>query len=127
MIKKYTSGKPIATEAVTAELPSNSIADFPFENSLKDGKFTFEFKMEPNDIVYGLGEALAFVSNQREVVKLGLVILELFSRHDEDTIKNIIKLGSCDEFTFFAILALSQENNYNDFIFELANIINIVY
>ena len=56
MIKKYTSGKPIATEAVTAELPSNSIADFPFENSLKDGKFTFEFKMEPNDIVYGLGE-----------------------------------------------------------------------
>ena len=72
------------------------------------------------DIVYGLGEALAFVSNQREVVKLGLVILELFSRHDEDTIKNIIKLGSCDEFTFFAILALSQENNYNNFIFELA-------
>lgn len=57
MIKKYTSGKPIATEAVTAELPSNSIADFPFENSLKDGKFTFEFKMEPNDIVYGLGES----------------------------------------------------------------------
>ena len=57
MIKKYTSGNPIATEAVTAELPSNSIAGFPFENSLKDGKFTFKFKMEQRDIVYGLGEA----------------------------------------------------------------------
>ncbi len=57
MITKYTCGKPIATEAVTVSFPSNDISGFPFENSLNDGKFTFAFKMEPKDIVYGLGES----------------------------------------------------------------------
>ena len=67
MITKYTCGKPIATEAVTVSFPSNDISGFPFENSLNDGKFTFAFKMEPKDIVYGLGESPRGINKRRWV------------------------------------------------------------
>ena len=57
MITKYTHGRPIQTGAVTAQLPSNKLAAFPFEHRLEGGKFTFGFSMEPSDLIYGLGEA----------------------------------------------------------------------
>lgn len=57
MIKKFTLGSPINTEAVVQSFESNDMEGFPFVNKVEDGKFVFEFDMESNDIVYGLGEA----------------------------------------------------------------------
>ena len=57
MIKKFTSGTPICTEAVVEQLPSLDINDFPFESRIENGKFIFEFDMSESDIVYGLGQA----------------------------------------------------------------------
>ena len=57
MIKKYTNGKPIDTEAVVEKFEALPISDFPFEHRFEDGKFIFSFEMEPRDIVCGLGES----------------------------------------------------------------------
>ena len=57
MIKKYTCGTPINTEAVVKTFQSEGLGSFPFEHSLTEDKFSFTFTMEPDDIVYGLGEA----------------------------------------------------------------------
>ncbi len=57
MITKYTHGKPVPTEAVTAVLPSQSPDSFPFACEWENGKFRFTFPMADGDIVYGLGEA----------------------------------------------------------------------
>lgn len=57
MIKKYTLGNPIDTQAVVAQFEALNINDFPLGGSVADGKFIFEFDMSDSDIVYGLGEA----------------------------------------------------------------------
>lgn len=57
MIKKYTSGSPICTEAVIENFSAISIDNFPFKSKKESGKFIFEFDMTDIDIVYGLGEA----------------------------------------------------------------------
>ena len=57
MIKKYTCGTPINTEAVIKTFQSEGLDGFPFEHTLTEDKFSFTFTMEPDDIVYGLGEA----------------------------------------------------------------------
>ena len=57
MIKKFTLGKPIDTQAVVMQFEALSINEFPLGGSVVDGKFVFEFEMADNDIVYGLGEA----------------------------------------------------------------------
>ena len=57
MIRKFTNGTPICTEAVIQQFNSEKIESFPFEHSFENDKFTFSFKMEKNDIVFGLGEA----------------------------------------------------------------------
>ncbi len=57
MIKKYTSGSPIITDAIIEKFDSLNIDEFPLKASFSDGKFTFEFDMADADIVYGLGEA----------------------------------------------------------------------
>lgn len=56
MILKYTYGVPFPTEAVVGEsAPAQGNPSFG-EVSLEEG-FRFSFRMEPDDIVYGLGEA----------------------------------------------------------------------
>lgn len=57
MIKKFTFGTPICTEAVVGKFETSDKKDFPFENREEDGKFILEFDMTDSDIVYGLGEA----------------------------------------------------------------------
>lgn len=57
MIKKFTLGNPIDTEATVIQLDAMPIESFPLEHKIENGKFSFEFDMEENDIVYGLGEA----------------------------------------------------------------------
>lgn len=57
MIKKFTFGTPICTEAVVGKFETSDNKDFPFKNREEDGKFILEFDMTDSDIVYGLGEA----------------------------------------------------------------------
>lgn len=57
MIKKFTFGTPICTEAVVGIFETSDKNDFPFKSREEDGKFILEFDMTDSDIVYGLGEA----------------------------------------------------------------------
>lgn len=57
MIKKFTFGTPICTEAVVGKLETSDKNEFPFKSREEDGKFILEFDMTDSDIVYGLGEA----------------------------------------------------------------------
>ncbi len=57
MITKYTSGKPIATGAVTRVLVPFPMDEFPFAHDVENEQLRFAFPMEPDAIVYGLGEA----------------------------------------------------------------------
>lgn len=57
MIKKFTFGTPICTEAVVGKFETSDKNEFPFESREEDGKFVLEFDMTDSDIVYGLGEA----------------------------------------------------------------------
>ena len=57
MIRRYTSGQPVATDAAVLSLPAGSIGSFPFENRFENGQFIFTFPLKPGGIVYGLGEA----------------------------------------------------------------------
>lgn len=57
MIKKFTSGNPIDTQAVVEKFNALPIAEFPLGGKFENGNFVFEFDMADSDIVYGLGEA----------------------------------------------------------------------
>lgn len=57
MIRKFTMGAPIETQAVVKEFVSDEIGSFPFDYKVENGKFIFGFDMQKDDIVYGLGEA----------------------------------------------------------------------
>ena len=56
MIRKYVFGHPFETEAVVEEIaPSEGV---PAYGEIKtDGEFVFSYKMDADDIVYGLGES----------------------------------------------------------------------
>lgn len=57
MVKKYTHGSPVDTEAVAASFTAEPVSGFPFENRIESGKFIFSFEIMQSDIIYGLGEA----------------------------------------------------------------------
>ena len=57
MIKKFSSGNPIDTQAVVEKFNALPIAEFPLGGKFENGNFVFEFDMADSDIVYGLGEA----------------------------------------------------------------------
>lgn len=57
MIKKFTSGNPIDTQAVVEKFNALPIAEFPLGGKFENGNFVFELDMADSDIVYGLGEA----------------------------------------------------------------------
>lgn len=56
MIKKYTFGNPFETEAVIEKFPAEKGAPEVGEISAENG-FSYSYKMQESDIVYGLGEA----------------------------------------------------------------------
>lgn len=58
MMKKYRFGTPFYTEAVIAEIPITEGAP-QIGNILigENGSFSFQYTMEEDDIIYGLGEA----------------------------------------------------------------------
>lgn len=73
-IKKYVYGKPFETEAVVLDVEIAKEEVKYGEVSLKEG-FAFTYRMEENDIVYGLGEAnrginkrgYCYVSNNTDI------------------------------------------------------------
>lgn len=60
------------------------------------------------------------MSDQVDVVKYGLEIIEVFSEPDE-ALKEIIRtLGLCDEFTIFSVFNMLRWSNANDEVFAIA-------
>src|SRR5699024_4568616 len=56
MIRKYVFGHPFETEAVVEEIaPSEGV--LAYGEIKTDGEFVFSYKMDADDIVYGLGES----------------------------------------------------------------------
>lgn len=82
MIQKYTFGNPIPTESVVVPVEKAEGMPEYGEISLTEG-FTFLYKMSPDDIVYGLGEA------NRGINKRGFIYTSNCSddpNHVEDTV-----------------------------------------
>ena len=57
MIKKYVYGNPIPTNAVVGEAENGEGAEQYLSELEMNGKLLFNYAMEADDIVYGLGEA----------------------------------------------------------------------
>ena len=75
-------------------------------------------KLDINKVVDLVFRCLS--SKFRDMVKLGMIILELLSEPDEK-IKDVVRtLGLCDEFTLFAVFNMLNWTNGNDEVFDLA-------
>ena len=64
MIKRYTMGDPIATDAVICSIPAENIGRLPFSHRTENNTFVFSFTMEKNEIIYGLGEAIRGINKR---------------------------------------------------------------
>lgn len=82
MVLKYVYGKPIETEAVVQQMETTK-KDLPYFQIKKEGDaISFSYKMEEEDIVYGLGEQV------RGINKRGFLYVSSCSDdpcHREDT------------------------------------------
>ena len=64
---------------------------------------------------------LVFDSYDKECVKFGLSLLELFHFEEDETLKEVVRtLGMSDEFSIFSIFVMSNWQNGNYEIFQLA-------
>lgn len=102
MIQKYTFGTPFQTEAIVTPIETTEGIPGYGNISLTDG-FTFTYQMDPEDIVYGLGEA------NRGINKRGFLYTSNCSddpNHLEDTVSlygahNFIIISGKDTFGIF--------------------------
>ena len=86
-----------------------------FENAIRENRQNLNAGN-----IYRYAVRLITESEDRECVKYGLEMLELFSLKDEG-VKDIIRtLGLSDEFTLFTVFIMLQWNNANEEIFRLA-------
>ena len=76
-------------------------------------------ELDPNQI-YNFGIGLIIGTRNYEAVKLGLIILEIFSDYNDKLLEAIMKLSACDEFSLYCIWAVKALENGNDLIFEIA-------
>ncbi|MBQ8316957.1 MAG: hypothetical protein IJX85_01315 [Lachnospiraceae bacterium] len=77
-------------------------------------------KLSPQN-VFQFAMHQILTSDHKECVKLGLAILELIKSDIDVKIKShIMTVALSDEFTLFAIYAISKWDNANDYIFQLA-------
>lgn len=71
--------------------------------------------------VYEYGIHAILHSEDRECVKIGLSLLELFDTDDNDELKKVIRtLGLSDEFSIFAIFVMLCWEDGNDEVYRLA-------
>lgn len=65
MIKKYIFGKPLNTESVIKDVENGQISDLSFLNvNYKNDSVIFQFPLEKDDIVYGLGETTSTINKR---------------------------------------------------------------
>ena len=75
--------------------------------------------------IFAYGYYLILDSKNVELVKVGLILMELLEPHLPEEVNETIKiLGLYDEFTIFSIFNLRHLPNGNDFIFEYAQKLN---
>lgn len=63
MIQKYVYGAPIRTDAVVEHFPG-AVGAPKYGTVSLDGGFQFDYRMDPDDIVYGLGEAVRGINKR---------------------------------------------------------------
>ncbi|MDD6251483.1 MAG: alpha-glucosidase, partial [Oscillospiraceae bacterium] len=63
MIKKYLFGKPFDTEAVVKNIESSS-CPLPYFETLNGTGLKFTIKIQKDDAVYGLGEAMRGINKK---------------------------------------------------------------
>lgn len=102
MIRKYTFGTPFPTEAVIEKIPSESGIPPVGNFSIQQG-FSFSYKMDEKDIVYGLGEAnrginkrgYRYISNCSDVPNQTEDLVSLYGAH------NFILIDGKETFALF--------------------------
>ncbi len=74
----------------------------------------------PAQDIFNLGITLTVHGIHYETVKLGLIILSLFSDFNEHLMEAIITLAACNEFTLFCLMAVEELENANEIKFKMA-------
>lgn len=75
--------------------------------------------LDPNNM-YKFAIELTVGSKNKEAVKFGLSILELFSEYNDALLQAILDIALCDEFTLYCIWAVRNLENGNNIIFDIA-------
>lgn len=71
--------------------------------------------------LYDCAARLMVTSSDRECVKFGMSMLELFNIEDNKTLTSAVELlGQCNEFTIFSVFIMSRWKDANERIFALA-------
>ena len=63
MIKRFTLGEPLSTNAVVADISSESLSDFPLSLELGD-KIRISFSAAADEIIFGLGETVRGINKR---------------------------------------------------------------
>ena len=64
MTRRYTMGTPFPTDTVLRETNPENMDRFPLEHRTEDGMFVFSFRMEKEEIIYGLGETVRGINKR---------------------------------------------------------------
>ncbi len=120
LIRIAGSGKTrMAVSRTEKYLGASEIHVFTLADAVQ--KFILDNKDELDvNSIYSYGVYLTVSTKNYEAVKLGLIILEIFSDYNDELLKAIMKLSACDEFTLFCIWAVKRLENANELIFEMA-------
>ncbi len=120
LIRLAGSGKSrLAVSKTEKYLQSSQVRALPLADTVQNFIMEHTEELNPNDI-YDYGVVLIVSSKNYEAVKLGLIIMELFSDYNDRLLEAIMKLSACDEFTLFCIWAVRRLENGNDLIFRMA-------
>lgn len=109
----YNEADHLFTELGKSYLPINIVDDF--QSYIID-----HANKLPANNVYCTAVYLVLHSQNKEAVKFGIEMLELFSSPNNQTKSMIRNVGLSDEFTIFAIWAMQKWENGNEEVFELA-------
>lgn len=74
--------------------------------------------------LYHFGVKQVLTGEDKECVKFGLVLLELFRLNEERVREAVRTIGLSDEFTLFSLFIMMHWDNGNEEIFELAKKVN---
>lgn len=116
-IKFAAAGNAIEADNAFAEL-GKSFRAISIIDELQNYIIKHSSKLHAGN-VHQTAKQLVLCSRNRESVKYGLSILELFTAIDEQTKEVIRRIGLSDEFTIFAVWNMLRWENANDEVFRL--------